>query len=75
MFALSFSRIVASVAIFSFLNSQLPSLACECGSEALGVAAVGGTMIRRKDPAVVTDSIWGNLILQMAYERDAQINE
>lgn len=49
--------------------------ACDsCGAE-LGALAVGSQSVSsgKKDKSVMTDSLWGNLILEMAYQRDPVI--
>ncbi|GEM_PF-1829447 len=45
-----------------------------CGAELAPVAAVGAIVARKsEDRSLLTDSLWGNLILEMAYQRDKQL--
>ncbi len=51
-------------------------LACgTCGCEASTVAAIEGTTVGHRDSSLLTDSLWGNLILEMAYQRDKKIEK
>ncbi len=51
-------------------------LACgTCGCELTSVVAAEESTIKRRDKSLLTDSIWGNLILEMAYQRDKEIEK
>ncbi len=47
---------------------------CGC-SETCAVVGVESEAQSRKNSAIMTDSLWGNLILQMAYQRDEKIKK
>jgi hypothetical protein len=53
------------------------TLLASCGgcntSDLCAVGAMGTTMKRKKDSSVLSDSLWGNLILEMAVQRDREI--
>ncbi len=46
-----------------------------CGAELADVAAAGGISLtsKKRDKSLLTDSLWGNLILELAYQRDKQL--
>lgn len=50
----------------------IASTCASCGAAELNaaVAQVGTTTAKPKSTSVLTDSLWGNLILELAYERD-----
>jgi hypothetical protein len=41
-----------------------------CGTELNALSLMEGTTTKHKDKSILTDSLWGNLILEMAYQRD-----
>ncbi|HEY9712174.1 MAG TPA: hypothetical protein V6C72_01815, partial [Chroococcales cyanobacterium] len=47
-----------------------------CGAE-ISTLAVGGDMLssKKKNKALMTDSLWGNLILELAYQRDKELQK
>ncbi|HEY9775769.1 MAG TPA: hypothetical protein V6C81_18550 [Planktothrix sp.] len=46
-----------------------------CGADISSAAAVGSLALgKRKDTTLLTDSLWGNLILEMAYQRDTELS-
>ncbi len=64
-----------------FLIIQTPiihPLIAQAGTaaEVADIAAVGGVLGKKqKNEPLITDSLWGNLILDMAYQRDAEIKK
>jgi hypothetical protein len=47
-----------------------------CGADVGSIAAVGAVSLNeRKHESLLTDSLWGNLILEMAYQRDKELNK
>jgi hypothetical protein len=47
-----------------------------CGAELSSAAVLGGiSASKRKSEALITDSLWGNLILDMAYQRDPDLSK
>jgi hypothetical protein len=41
-----------------------------CGTQLNAISLMEGSVSKRKDKSILTDSLWGNLILEMAYQRD-----
>jgi hypothetical protein len=77
--ARSCTRIIAIFGIFIFITSQFPVCAiAQAGTaaEVADIAAVGAVIGKKqKNEPLITDSLWGNLVLDMAYQRDAEIKK
>lgn len=67
------------LALFSGLQFQLAALACAtCGCNELCPVVMMDESTSRESPdrkSVLSNSIWGNLILKMAYERDPALQK
>jgi hypothetical protein len=70
----SFSFITAVIVLVCILTSQLPVSACAaCGcSEVCPLVAMDANVAER-DRSLLSNSIWGNIILKMAYARDPEV--
>jgi hypothetical protein len=80
LFAKSSTRFLAIVTVFSIVTSQCAAYADQCEScGAPLAAAVAGdlalTSTKSKGKSLLTDSLWGNLILELAYERDSELSK
>lgn len=53
-------------------NTLLACATCGC-NETCAITSVEASTIKSKDSSLLTDSLWGNLILQMAYQRDKEL--
>jgi hypothetical protein len=74
------AEISANVNQNSVLSSQSdePTLIAQAGTaaEVADIAAVGSVVTKKqKYELLITDSLWGNLILDMAYQRDDQLRK
>jgi hypothetical protein len=76
------ARIVAALTVLSIVGSQCATYAAENSCESCGApltgAVVGDLSLnskKTKDKSLLTDSLWGNLILELAYERDVELNK
>jgi hypothetical protein len=59
-------------------DDKSPVLIAQAGTaaEVADIAAVGGVISKKqKNEPLITDSLWGNLILDMAYQRDPEIKK
>jgi len=67
----------AQSALANSPSNQSIELACAvCGCNELCPVAIGeATISKKKDPSLLTDSLWGNLILEMAYQRDNELKK
>ncbi len=55
-------------------TTLIASAGCpDCGFTVLDPIALAGTNHKHKNKALLTDSLWGNLILDMAYQRDKKL--
>ncbi len=79
MTAQSRARIAAIFGIFIFMTVQCPVRAiaqATTGAEVANLAAVDSVVSKKpKNELLITDSLWGNLILDMAYQRDPQLRK
>src|ERR1700722_17088778 len=46
-----------------------------CGAVVLDPLVLLATNSKNKDQSLLTDSLWGNLILEMAYQRDKELQK
>ena len=70
-------RIAAAFSVFIFITAQCPVHAqASTGAEVANIAAVDSVVSKKqKTELLITDSLWGNLILDMAYQRDPQLKK
>jgi hypothetical protein len=68
------SNISAIIILVSLLTAQIPAFACaSCGcSEVCPLTAMDANS-PQQNASLLSNSIWGNIILKMAYARDPQV--
>ena len=70
----SFSFLTALLVIFCLASSNLSAWACAtCGCSEVCPLAAMDTKFTERDPSLLSNSIWGNIILKMAYARDPEV--
>src|ERR1700744_5677107 len=72
-----FSKLIALLLVLSTFFLQLPADACAtCGcSEVCPIAMMETENTFGKGGSLLSDSIWGNMILKMAYQRDPELQK
>jgi hypothetical protein len=71
----SASDVKSAESLVTDTQSAKPTLLAQascatCGTELNAISLMEGTTTKHKDKSILTDSLWGNLILEMAYQRD-----
>lgn len=67
-------KALAVSASLSLLFSPTSAIA-HCGSCDLGAAQLLETTAKKRNAEIVSESLWGNLILSMAYQRDPELQK
>ncbi len=69
-----FSRLIATFVLLAIFVSQVPVLACPtCGCSELCPITMMDSKSGEQKGSLLSNSIWGNMILKMAYQHDSEL--